>query len=83
MSKEVQSNLGDKNIKVDDGNNVNSPDFNSMNEDLFNKACGAVSAGLAYTAKRYSQLDDEKMPNKNSEKGTFKYDNDKSVHYVS
>ena len=83
MANGFQSNLGDKQIKVDGGNNVKSGDFNSMNEDLFNKACGAVSAGLAYTAKRYAQLDNDSMPNKNSEKGTFKYDNDKSVHFVS
>lgn len=83
MANDICSNLGDKSIKVDGGNNVKSPDFNSMNENLFNKAVGAVSAGLAYTAKRYSQLDDDKMPNKNSEKGTFRYDNDKSVHFVS
>ncbi len=83
MANDVCSHLGDKSIKVDGGNNVKSPDFNGMNESLFNKAVGAVSAGLAYTAKRYSQLDDEKMPNKNSERGTFKYDNDKSVHFVS
>ena len=83
MANGFQSNLGDRQIKVDGGNNVKSGDFNSMNEDLFNKACGAVSAGLAYTAKRYAQLDDDSMPNKNSERGTFKYDNDKSVHYTS
>ena len=83
MANDVNSHLGDKTVRVSNSTNIKSPDFNSMNEDLFNKACGAVSAGLAYTATRYAQLDNANMPNKNSERGTFRYDNDKSVHYVS
>ena len=80
---DVLSSTGDKDIKVSDSNNVKSPDFGANNQSLFNHAVGAVSAGLAYTAKRYSQIDDDSMPNKNPVKGTFKYDNDKSVHYTS
>jgi len=78
---EVSSNYGDRNVRVDGGNNVKSPDFNAENEDLLKKACGAVAAGLAYTAKRYSQIDNANTP-KNPVRGTFSYDNDKSIHYV-
>ena len=83
MSNDVYSNLGDKAIRTYGENNITSPDFNDSNENLFNKAVGAISAGLAYTAKRYSQIDDDKMPNMNRERGTFRYDNDNSIHYVS
>lgn len=78
----VSSSTGDKDIKVQDSNTITSPDFGSDNLDLFNQAMSAVKAGIAYTAKRYSEIDDPSTA-KNPEKGTFAYDNDKSIHFVS
>lgn len=72
-----------KNVKVQQStNNVKSGDFDSENLSLFNQAQLAVAAGLAYTSKMYSKIDNPNAP-KNSEKGTFAYDNSKSVHYTS
>lgn len=74
--------MADK-IMCQDSKNVKSPDFNSENLDLFKQAQTAVSVGLAYTAKRFAQIDNQNTP-VNKEKGTFGYDTgDKSVFYTN
>lgn len=68
-------------IRVQDPKCVKDPELNADNLDLFKNAQTAVAAGLAYTAKRYIQIDNDKTP-VNKEKGTFSYDTgDKSVFY--
>ena len=58
------------------------PEFGANNLNLYNQAQSAVKAGLAYTAKRYAQIDNQNTQ-KSAEKGTFPYDNSKSLHFVS
>lgn len=69
-------------IEVQTSNNIKSGDFNSENSNLFNQAVNAVMAGLAYTSKMYSNID-RGCATKNTTRGTFAYDNSKSVHYTS
>lgn len=48
---------------------------------LYNSAVAAVQAGLAATAKKYAEVDNENA-RKDPKRGTIPYDNDKSIHYV-
>lgn len=48
---------------------------------LYNSAVTAIQAGLAATAQKYNEMDNDKAK-KNPVRGTIPYDNDKSVFYA-
>lgn len=63
-----------------DSNFSKSNDCETSANPVSAEVVAAIQAGLAATAKKYSDNDDESTP-KNPERGTLPYDNNKSVFY--
>lgn len=67
-----------KNVSFQGGDRVKE---STVSENpIYAAAVTAVQAGLAATARKYSEMDNDSAK-KNPQRGTIPYDNDKSVFY--
>lgn len=70
--------ISNTSVNFQQGDRVKETTVNS--NPLYAAAVTAVQAGMAATARKYAEMDNEKAK-KNPTRGTIPYDNDKSVFY--